>query len=55
MGQLANISDIKCLYPGELLCHSPDKKEVCCGSKPLTVGYEKTAMFFTKTFKKVFM
>jgi hypothetical protein len=40
------------ILSGVLLYHSPDKKEVCYLGKPLMNDYKKTALLFTKTFKR---
>lgn len=36
------------ILSGVLLYHSPDKKEVSYLGKPMTSGYEKTALFFNR-------
>jgi hypothetical protein len=33
---------------GEVVYHSPDKREVCYLGKPLIAGYKKTALFFNR-------
>ena len=36
------------IVSGTVLYHSPDKREVCYLGKPLTLPYEKTALFFNR-------
>jgi hypothetical protein len=37
------------IMSGILLYHGRDKKEVCYLGKPLTAGYDKTALIFNRT------
>jgi hypothetical protein len=36
------------IISGTVLYHSPDKREVCYLGKPLTLEYEKVALFFNR-------
>jgi hypothetical protein len=37
---------------GEVIYHSPDKKEVCYLGKPMMAGYNEIALFFNRVTKK---